>query len=252
VGFRAWDSSFTFDGIYIRHYNKSLVKNRNAILRCLFIIVLFCVPQSYTSFKVFLESSQKDFTYYNFIFDFNDALRRLVQIIHYTLPVVILIILTNESFAEYGFNKVTVKELLKSLLRLFCLTLVFSIVFRLFDLRLNQKFNYGYIFNLSKEEKNTTLLIVIHLLLTFLLAFEEELLFRSFFYKNLNKIIGKKWICVIIVNIFFGIIHIYQGIIPVLITFTLGIIFSIEFKKHNNIYTVSIFHALRNLYVFMP
>jgi len=228
------------------------MKNRGALLKCLFVIVLFCVPQFYTNFKTFMESSQKDYTYYVFTFDFDDALKDLVKVIRYTLPVIILIILTNESFAEYGFNKITVKELLKSLLRLFCLTLIFSIVFRLFDLRLNQKFNYGYIFNLPKEEKNTTLLIVIHLLLTFLMAFEEELLFRSFLYKSLNKIIENKWICVIIVSILFGIVHIYQGIIPVFITFALGLIFGIEFKKHNNIYTVSIFHALRNIYVFMP
>lgn len=138
------------------------------------------------------------------------------------------------------------------MLILFCLTIIFSIVFRLFDRRLNQKFNYEYIFNLSKGEKNTTPLIVIHLLLTFLKAFDEELLFRSFLYKNLNKIIGNKWVCVIIVNIIFGVVHIYQGIRVIFITFALGLIFSIEFKKHNNIYTVSIFHALRNLYVFMP
>jgi len=69
------------------------MKNRNAILRCLFVIALFYVPQFYTKFNTFLDSSQKDYTYYIFTFDFDYALKGLVQVIQYTLPVVILIII---------------------------------------------------------------------------------------------------------------------------------------------------------------
>jgi len=229
------------------------MKNRDALLRCIFVIFLLCVPSIFASFKIFLNSSNNIFfSNYVFTLDLNSALIELVQVFQYSLPVIILIILTNESFKEYGFNKVSFKDLLKSLLRLSGLTILFSIGSGIIiGLFLYKKENYLDIFKLFKEENNSNLMILINLVPTILLAFIEELYFRSFLYKNLNKIIENKWICMVIVNILFGIGHIYQGIIAVFITFFYGIINSIEFKKHNNLYTISIFHALRNIFAFV-
>ena len=231
----------------------SFMKNRDALLRCIFVIFLLCVPSIFASFKIFLNSSNNIFfSNYVFTLDLNSALIELVQVFQYSLPVIILIILTNESFKEYGFNKVSFKDLLKSLLRLSGLTILFSIGSGIIiGLFLYKKENYLDIFKLFKEENNSNLMILINLVPTILLAFIEELYFRSFLYKNLNKIIENKWICMVIVNILFGIGHIYQGIIAVFITFFYGIINSIEFKKHNNLYTISIFHALRNIFAFV-
>ena len=231
----------------------SFMKNRDALLRCIFVIFLLCVPSIFASFKIFLNSSNNIFfSNYVFTLDLNSALIELVQVFQYSLPVIILIILTNESFKEYGFNKVSFKDLLKSLLRLSGLTILFSIGSGIIiGLFLYKKENYLDIFKLFKEENNSNLMILINLVPTILLAFIEELYFRSFLYKNLNKIIEKKWICIIIVNILFGIGHIYQGIIAMFGTFIIGIVLSIEFKKHNNIYTISLFHALRNVLAFV-
>jgi len=229
------------------------MKNRNAILRCLFVIFLLCIPSYFAAFRIFLNSDGNIFfDNYSFTLDFNSALIRLIQVFECGLPVIILMILTNDSFEEYGFNKISLKDLLKSLLRILGLTLLFLIAFGIIiRLFFYKEINHEIIFKLLEEENNNTLMILVNLVPIILMAFVEELNFRSFLYKNLNKIIENKWICIIIVNILFGIGHIYQGIIAVLGTFIIGIVFSIEFKKHNNIYTISIFHALRNILAFV-
>jgi membrane protease YdiL (CAAX protease family) len=110
-----------------------------------------------------------------------------------------------------------------------------------------KNYNYGNILELVEQENNTGKMILINLIPLILMAFAEEVCFRSFLYRNLCTIVKKKWICIIFVNLLFGAGHIYQGLMGVLGTFVIGIVFSIEFEKHNNIYTISIFHALRNI-----
>jgi len=229
------------------------MKNRNAILRCLFVIFLFCVPCYFAAFKIFLSSNGNIFfDNYSFTLDLNSALIRLFQVFEYGLPIIILMILTNDSFEEYGFNKISLINLLKSLFRILGLTLLFLIAFGIIiSLFFYKKINHEIIFKSLEEENNSTPMILINLAPIILSAFVEELYFRSYLYKNINKIIKNKWICIIIVNTLFGIGHIYQGIIAVFGTFIIGIVFSIEFKKHNNIYTISIFHALRNVLAFV-
>jgi membrane protease YdiL (CAAX protease family) len=232
---------------------ESLMKNKNAILRCLFVLFLFCVPSYLAAFKIYLSSDGNIFlSNYSFTLDYKTALISFIQVFQYGLPIIILMILTNDSFEEYGFNKVSLIDLLKSLLRMFGLTLLFLIAFGIIvGLLFYKKMDSENIFMSLEKENNTTLMILLNLVPIILLAFIEELYFRSFLYKNLNKIIEKKWICIIIVNILFGIGHIYQGIIAMFGTFIIGMVLSIEFKKHNNIYTISIFHALRNVMAFV-
>jgi membrane protease YdiL (CAAX protease family) len=233
------------------------MKNRDAILRCLFVIFLFCVPSYLAAFKIFLSSNENNFlSNYSFTLDFYSVLIMFIQVLQYGLPIIILMILTNDSFEEYGFNKVSLKDLLKSLLRMLGLTLLFLIIFGIIvgiiiGLLLYKEMNYENIFTSLEKENNNTLMILLNLVPITLLAFIEELYFRSYLYKNLNKIIENKWICIITVNILFGIGHIYQGIIAMFGTFIIGLVLSIEFKKHNNIYTISIFHALRNVLAFV-
>jgi len=233
------------------------MKNRNAILRCLFVVFLFCVPSYLAAFKIFLGSNQNNLlSNYSFTLDFYSVLIMFIQVLQYGLPIIILMILTNDSFEEYGFNKVSLKDLLKSLLRMFGLTLLFLIGFAIIVVIIigilsYKEMNYENIFTSLEKENNNTLMILLNLVPITLLAFIEELYFRSYLYINLNKIIKSKWICIITVNILFGIGHIYKGIIAMFGTFIIGLVLSIEFKKHNNIYTISIFHALRNVLAFV-
>jgi membrane protease YdiL (CAAX protease family) len=233
-------------------YNEGLMKNRNAILRCILILFLFCVPNYFLAFRIFLNGQNIYFNNYIFNFNIFSTLMSFVKVFQYGLPIIILMILTNESFEEYGFNKISLNNLFISLLRILGLTILFLIGFGIIiGLLFYKKIDYENISKILEKENNTALMILINIIPITLLAFVEELYFRSYLYKNLNKIIENKWVCIIIVNFLFGIGHISQGIIPTFGTFITGLVFSIEFKKHNNIYTISIFHALRNIISFI-
>jgi membrane protease YdiL (CAAX protease family) len=98
-----------------------------------------------------------------------------------------------------------------------------------------------------KLKHNSIIMISLQLIPMAIAAFAEELCFRSYLYKNLNKLIGNKLLCIIIINIAFALCHIYQGIIGVISAFILGMALSLEFKKRGSIFTISLFHLLRNI-----
>jgi membrane protease YdiL (CAAX protease family) len=173
------------------------MKNKDAILKCLFVIFLFCVPSYFAAFKIFLGGDGNSFhSNYNFTLDFESALLRLVQVFQFGLPIIILMILTNDSFEEYGFNKISFKDLLKSLLRILGLSLLFLVAFAiiigLVFYKNYKEMNHEMILKSLEEENNNTLMILINLVPIILFASVEELYFRSFLYKNLNKIIENK------------------------------------------------------------
>jgi hypothetical protein len=226
------------------------MRNKSAILKCLFVLFLVFVPSLFFSLATLFNNGQNIVVnFYNFNLGIRSALSWLIQSFQCGFPVLALIALTNESFADYGFNKISAKEWLKSLFRLLGLTVLSSIVLGIIAMLImifSKDFNYEDFYELVSREKNSIAAISLNLIPMTLLAFTEELCFRSYLYVNLNKIIENKWVCIIVVNILFGICHIYQGLIGVVGTFFVGIIFSIEFKNHKNIYTISVFHALRN------
>ena len=213
-----------------------------------------CIPGLLVSFRELIYRG-KDvfFNYYNFNLNYYSALSWSIQAFQFSIPILIIIYLSREAFYDYGFNKISIKESLKSFLRLLGLTLLSSLIFGIISLVIimfYKGFNYETMYNLIQKEENTSTIILVNILPIMLRAFTEELCFRSFLYNNLRKIINGKWICIIVVNLLFAIGHIYQGIMGVAGAFIIGIVFSIEFQKHNNIYTISIFHGLRNLLTF--
>jgi membrane protease YdiL (CAAX protease family) len=227
------------------------MQNKNVILKCLFVVFLAFIPGLFSALTVFLHNGHNVIAnYYQFNLGIRSALSWLMQSFQYSFPILALLFLTHESFTDYGFNKISIKEWGKSLLRLLGLTVLFSIILGITVMLIMlfyKDFNYEYLYKAMGNEKNSVSMFALNLIPIVLIAFTEELCFRSYLYVNLNKIIKNQWICIIIVNLLFGVCHIYQGLIGVIGTFIMGIIFSIEFRNHNNIYTISVFHALRNI-----
>jgi membrane protease YdiL (CAAX protease family) len=229
--------------------------NKTVILKCFFVVFLVFIPSLFFSLTALLNNGQSVIVnYFNFNLGVRSALSWLMQSFQYGFPVLVLLFLTNESFADYGFNKISIKEWFKSLFRLLGLSILFSIILSIIVMLMMsffKDFNYEDFYKLIGSRKNSIFAFSLNLIPIVLIAFTEELCFRSYLYINLNKIIKNKWICIMIVNLLFGICHIYQGLIGVIGTFFIGIIFSIEFKNHKNIYTISVFHALRNITTFI-
>ena len=231
------------------------MRNKTVILKCLFVVFLALIPSLFSSLMALFNNGQNVIVnYYNFNLGIHSALSWLMQSFQYSFPILVLLFLTNELFADYGFNKISIKEWSKSLFRLLGLSILFSIILGVIVMLIMffyKDFNYEDLYKLIGGEKNSVFAFSLNLIPIILIAFTEELCFRSYLYINLNKIIKNKWICIVIVNLLFGICHVYQGLIGMIGTFFIGIIFSIEFKNHKNIYTISVFHALRNIVTFI-
>jgi membrane protease YdiL (CAAX protease family) len=222
-------------------------------LKCLLIVVLMFFPNLFHSMEYLIHENQEStlFSLYNFDLGIYSALSWLIISIQVSFPIILIMIIGNESFNTYGFNAFTVQDLIKSLARLLSLMvgilIVAGIIIAYIISYIYTDFDPNIMQQSILNEKNSLLMIVINIIPIVLVAFAEELCFRSFLYINLNKLINKKWVCIIISNVLFAIYHIYQGITAVIMVFLMGIIFSMEFKKHNNIYTITIFHAIWNI-----
>jgi len=229
-------------------------KNKTILLlKCSLVVFLMFLPSFFSSVVVFFDNDENNILFSSFNFDLgiNSALSWLIHSIQVSLPIILLIMVSNESFKEYGFNKISIKEFILSLFRLTGLTIGFSLIvgiiigciYLLTPINLDN----NIIEKVLAQEKNSPSIILINVIPMALVVFSEELCFRSYFYINLNKLLKNKWVCIIIINLLFSICHLYQGLIAVMGTFAIGLAFSVEFKKYNNIYTIAIFHLIRNI-----
>jgi membrane protease YdiL (CAAX protease family) len=226
------------------------------LLKCFLIIFLIIIPGTFIPLVNFIINSDNIKWYigpYSRL-SINNLLSMVVQSFQISFPIIFIIILSKEPFTEYGFNKIGKKDFAVSILRqllcflgiMFVIGIIITIIQYIFKLNL---------LNNTKKidiniEGNNILLFVLSIIPLFLGAFTEELCFRSYFYKNLNKIFHSEWVCIIITNLLFSFGHIYQGIYGCIYSFVLGIVMSIEYKNRNNIYTIIIFHMIMNVYVF--
>lgn len=227
------------------------------LLKCLLIVFIMFVPNLFASIHGIQNNGQNNIWFINYNFDLGiySALSWSITAIQVCFPILLLIFLSNESFSIYGFNKIQTKDFVLSLLRLTGLTIIFSLIAGLvyfcINIINNSGINYDILEKSLSQDKNSGLMFLLNIIPILLAAFTEELCFRSYLYTNLNRIIRNEWVCIIISNLLFSIYHIYQGIMGVIIAFGIGMIFSIEFKKHRNIYTLTAFHMLRNLAAFI-
>ncbi len=82
-------------------------------------------------------------------------------------------------------------------------------------------------------------------------GYREELFFRSYMLTEFISETKSRTSVVIAVSLLFAAGHLYQGILGFVITFTIGIFFSIAFLKNRNVHTIAIGHALYDFGVLL-
>ena len=140
---------------------------------------------------------------------------------------------SNFDWSKFGIGqKITKKTVLKSLL----ITLAFFIGFSILDPILQ---HYLGDFDLSSIEDirgNLAGYIAIMIVMWIFAAFGEEFLFRGYYMKSLAELLGnsnKAWLLsAIITSVYFGISHIYQGIVGVVSVFLWSLAISLLFNKN--------------------
>jgi membrane protease YdiL (CAAX protease family) len=233
-------------------------EKRIILLKCMMIIFLIFLPSLINAVNALLTIEPNIILNRQFNFKLNifSAISSSVNSFQVSFPIILLIIIGNDSFKNYGFNKIRIKHLTISLFRLAGINISVLIAFRIVNIIFNGGFNSEEFTNdtikkIFNSESNNIHMIIINIIPIMFMAFTEELCFRSYLYINLNKLIINKYTCMIIINLLFSICHIYQGIIPSIQLFIFGLILSIEFEKNNNIFTIAIFHSLNNIYAFL-
>ncbi|MCF8272699.1 MAG: CPBP family intramembrane metalloprotease [Flavobacteriaceae bacterium] len=142
---------------------------------------------------------------------------------------------SNFDWSKFGIGqKITRKTVLKSIL----ITLAFFIGFSIIDPMLQ---HYLGDFDLSSVEDirgNLAGYISIMIIMWIFAAFGEEFLFRGYYMKALAELLGnsnKAWLLsAIITSVYFGISHIYQGVVGMVSVFLWSLAISLLFNKNRN------------------
>lgn len=140
---------------------------------------------------------------------------------------------SNFDWSKFGIGqKIARKTVCKSLI----LTGVLFIGFSIIDPILQ---HYLGDFDLSSVEDirgNLTGYIVIMVIMWIFAAFGEEFLFRGYYMKALAELFGnssKAWFfSAIITSVYFGVSHIYQGVVGMLSVFIWSLVISLLFNKN--------------------
>jgi len=140
---------------------------------------------------------------------------------------------SNFDWSKFGIGqKITRKTVLKSIL----ITLAFFIGFSIIDSILQ---HYLGDFDLSSVEDirgNLAGYIAIMIIMWIFAAFGEEFLFRGYYMKALAELLGnsnKAWLLsAIITSVYFGISHIYQGVVGMVSVFLWSLAISLLFNKN--------------------
>lgn len=140
---------------------------------------------------------------------------------------------SNFDWSKFGIGqKITKKTVLKSIL----ITLVFFIGFSIIDPILQ---HYLGDFDLSSVEDirgNFAGYIAIMVIMWIFAAFGEEFLFRGYYMKALAELLGnsnKAWfLSAVITSVYFGISHIYQGVVGIVSVFLWSLAISLLFNKN--------------------
>jgi membrane protease YdiL (CAAX protease family) len=240
-----------------RMNNDFMNKERAFLLsKCFLIIFLIIIPSIFVQLVNLIRNTDN----INWNIDFyskmtiNNLLSMVVTSLQVSFPIIFIIILSKEPLNEYGFNRISKKDFVLSIVRQLLHFIGIMIIVGIVIIIIQCIFKLNLLNNTTKLNikirKNNIFLFILSIIPLFLSAFTEELCFRSYFYNNINKIIKNEWMCIIITNLLFSFGHIYQGIYGCIYSFVLGIVMNIEYKNRNNIYTIIIFHMITNVYTF--
>jgi len=87
--------------------------------------------------------------------------------------------------------------------------------------------------------------------LTIFVAFWEEIIFRGFLLTRLNAIFKRWWLTILLASAMFGAIHIYEGLLAVLIISGLALVMSTLFVWRRSLVPSIVLHFLHNLFIFI-
>ncbi len=231
------------------------------ISEIILIICLMVLPNLYNSIAYLLSTNlnSENILFGNMLNRQLVSLNYIIWLIIHTLqvliPVMFIIYIKKENFNDYGFIKTDIKNIIKGLLHILLISigllLLFGILVGIILLFLKNidLIDFKGILsnrkNLQKERPNI-IIIILFLIPLILNSINEELVFRSFLFNKFSKLLNNNLLIIIIINLLFASYHIYQGMFGFIGVFILGLSLSINFIKDRNIYTIIIFHTLKN------
>jgi len=87
--------------------------------------------------------------------------------------------------------------------------------------------------------------------LTILVAFWEEIVFRGFLLTRLNAIFRRWWLTIVLASAMFGAIHVYEGLLAVVIISSLALVMGTLFVWRRSLVPSIVLHFLHNLCIFV-
>ena len=152
---------------------------------------------------------------------------------------------SNFDWSRFGLGKrMTFKTVLKSLL----ITLLLAIGFYIFESILEMYFGKIDLSTFDNLRGNLEQYIILMIIVWVFAAFGEEFIYRGYYMKELAKLFGntnKAWlISAIVVSVYFGVSHAYQGVTGVIsVTLWHLCISIIFFKNKNNLISPILIHG---------
>lgn len=152
-------------------------------------------------------------------------------------------LLQDEKLRSLNFRKLEAKDIKTILLSYLVIELSVDFIF---DPIINWICNESADYSMFKPLENNTPLYTKWMFMMWIsAAFGEELLFRSFMFSQLQRILGnKKTLMVLITAVLFAIPHMYQGIAGIISTFVFGVLFGILYMRYQNLWVNVIVHGL--------
>jgi membrane protease YdiL (CAAX protease family) len=154
---------------------------------------------------------------------------------------------TKYNWAKFGIGeKITRKTILKSTV----IALALFTVFTLFIDPLLQIWLGDYdLSSINDVRGNFVSYIILLLIVWTFAAFGEEFLFRGYYMKGLAELFGnsnKSWLLsALITSLYFGVSHMYQGLIGVVSVFLWSFVISLIFNKNrNNLLLLVLIHGI--------
>ena len=86
--------------------------------------------------------------------------------------------------------------------------------------------------------------------MTIIVALWEEIVFRGFVLTRLNAIFKRWWLTILLASSVFGAVHIYEGLLAVLLISGLALIMSVLFVWRRSLVPSIVFHFLHDLVIF--
>ncbi|WP_108869837.1 CPBP family intramembrane glutamic endopeptidase [Aquimarina aquimarini] len=115
----------------------------------------------------------------------------------------------------------------------------------------------GYVLYVAPDKlfsvmiKKPGMWVAILFIYTFLSVWPQEIIYRTFFYKRYEKLIGNKWLFIFINAVLFSLAHLFlRSFLVQLLTFIGGILFAYTYQKTKSTLLVSIEHAIYGNWLF--